>query len=189
MAQLSWSQLVFTVANRLREGLDPYGPAIAPVGEVDIPYYTKAQIENSLAEISNQLLLEVTPEELQDSKAVVRIANVSSGSSFTNRLVRILSVTIRPNVSDTAYGPTQPMTPASYVQQQNANVNIVSGWTVFNDTINFIGARATVVGIEEVALATWQSTPDLLPDGYDEVRVDWVCKQLQIMNFMPKGQL
>jgi hypothetical protein len=187
MAQLTWNELIAAVSNRLRESEDP--DADQPIGEVDVPYYTKTQIENSLLEISNQKLLEVSPEELQDSTAVVTTANMSSGTAFTSRYLRILSVTIRPQVSDTVYVASQPMTPAAFIQQQNADVNIVAGWSVFDNKLYFIGGRATMVGIPEVSLANWRALSNLLPDGYDEERIDWVTKQLQIMNFMPKGSV
>jgi hypothetical protein len=187
---LAWLELQAAIANRVGEPEDITG-ATVPVGELDIPYNTQTIIENELFEISNQLLREVPPDTLEaiGSPAINTHTYTTSGATLVAGTVKILSAAIRPQNVGTTYVGTQPMSPAIFVQVQNADPTLISGWSVFNDGFNYIGYDARVVAIVEPVLATWQSdpSPPILPDGYDETRIDWVCKQLQIMNFMPRG--
>lgn len=190
MAQLSWGELIVRISDVILEPED--APETYPVGEVDIPYYTKDQIEASLLEISQQLLREIPQEELEaiGSDAIDTSDFSTSGDPLIATTVKILSVAIQPLSSDTTVVPAQPVPPSIFIQSQLSDPTIAALWSVFNGGLNFTGFKATVVSLLEPPLATWQTaTSPILPDGYDETRIDWVVKQLQAMNFIPKGVL
>lgn len=186
MAQLSWSELNLAISRELRES--DVGDGVVLVGEVDIPYYTSSDIEGFLLEISQQLLREVPFEDLEDigSAAVDTTTYSPSGSALVAGTIKVVSVAIKPQLADTAYVAAQPLSPAAFKQIQLADVTEIVGWSVFDGKMNFIGDSARVVALVEPALATWQSTAGILPDGYDDVRIDWVTKQLRITNWVPK---
>lgn len=189
---LSWLELQSAIAARIEEPEDVTGGTI-PVGEIDIPYNSQSIIENKLLEISNQLLREIPPDDLEaiGSPAIDTTIYTASGQSLVPGTVKILSVAIRPHTTDTEYIGTQPMIPAIFVQCQNADPSLISGWSVFDSGMNYVGFDARVVATVTPALAVWQSNPSppILPEGYDDERIEWVCKQLAIMNYLPKGGL
>jgi len=182
MAQ-PWLDLQTEIAARISEPEDVTG-SIIPLGEVDVPYNNQGLVEGLLLEISNQLLREIPPDDLEaiGSPAIDTTIYTTSGQTLVTGTVKVLSVAIRPQNVGTNYVGTQPMQPATFIQVQNADPTLISGWSVFNGGMNYIGFDARVVSIIEPALAIWQSdpSPPILPDGYDEIRIDWVCKKLQL---------
>lgn len=187
---LPWIDLQTQIAARMGEPEDIPGGVI-PEGEVDIPYYTSSIIEGLLLEISNQSLREIKPDDLEaiGSPAINTTIYTTSGQSLVSGTLKILSVAIRPQNVGTNYAGTQPMSPAIFVQSRNADPTLITGWSVFSGGMNYIGFDARVVAVVEPVLAVWQANPSppILPDGYDEMRMDWVCKKLAIMNYLPKG--
>lgn len=186
MAQPLWSEINQAIADRIRETEDITGTI--PVGEVDIPYYDKVLIEQSLLEISQEILREIPTEGLEasPSAAVITVIALSSPQPTPLNLIRVASTTIQPTALSGKTGATQPVPPATFLMNQNVNPNYETLWSVFGGAVNFTGFSATIVEIVEPPLADWQAGP-ILPDGYTEEQIDRVMKQLQIMNFEPQG--
>lgn len=186
--QLTWDELLKACANRLRESDDETGAA--PVGEPDIPYYSPDVIEASLLEISQQILREIDPEELEaiGSEAIRTFTTPNSPQIIPDNTIRIVSVTVQPLASGTLPIPAQPVPPATFIQNKGVNPTLESIWSVFDGNLYFTGWLAVWVIIIEPNLSEWR-TPvnNILPDGYNEEQIDRVVKQLQIMNFEPQG--
>lgn len=187
---LAWLELQAAIAARIGEPEDVPG-GISPTGEVDLPYYSQGIIEGLLLEISNQMLLEVPSDELEaiGSPAITTSIYPVSGQALAAGTLKILTCVVHPLSTSTEYVATQPMVPAIYVQTRNSDPKLIAGWSVFNGGFYFIGFDAQVTAISRPSLGSWQSNPSppILPDGSDEARIDWVCRQMQVMNFLPKG--
>ena len=130
---LPWLELQAQVAARVGEAEDVPN-SIIPVGENDIPFFSQPIIEDLLLEISNQMLREINPDTLEaiGSQAINTTIYTTKGQALTTGTIRVLTVSIRPSNTDVNYIGTQPMTPATFVQVQNADPTLISGWAVFN---------------------------------------------------------
>lgn len=183
--QPSWDEILKMIARRMREADDadtPIPGVIPAVGEVDIPYYNITIIENTLLEVSNDLLREVDDELIQGVSSDAVITQIT-GSPWTYPLntIRILSVSIQPVSGN--YVASQPLPPASYFQNKYLDPKYGVFWTIYQGSVNFTGASATVVYLMEPDIVLWRTSTSILPDGYTTKQVDGVMKRLKIMNF------
>lgn len=183
--QLAWNDILQQIADRIREPEDIAGPI--PTGEVDIPYYDKTIIEPSLLEISQQLLREIPEEELEDiGSPAVETDVLDISSALPANLVKIASVAIQISPTDPKFYPSQPLPIGAWMQTSQVPVADALTWTAMGANLIFTGYQAKAVMIVEPPLAAWQAG-EILPDGYDDVRIDWCVKQLRQMNNMPTG--
>ena len=183
---MTWNDLLDAIATRLGE--PDIRNAVVPSGEPDIPYYTSDNIERKLLEISQQLLREIPPDELESiGSPALRTDIMASGGTLIFDTVKIVSVTIKPLSTSAQYLPSEPKDPAAFLQVKTVDPSVGTYWTVIGNALQYTGFLAQMVSIVETPLADWRTIFNILPESYDETRIDWVTKQLQIADWIPVG--
>jgi hypothetical protein len=188
--QWDWSDLIAHIAYRERETEIVSSNPVQ--NEANNPYWELSDIELLLAEISNRLLREIPQPDLESlGSLALQFLTLSSGDALPLNTIDVLGVTIQTSTTTGKWYPAQYVSPASWFQVYGANPDmVITRWTVFNGQFWCSGTSGKAVVLLEPQLSDYQSDTLILPPvGYDEIRVDWVHKMLQVEDFMPGGRV
>jgi len=157
-SRLTWDQRLDEIQRRIGEQIGtPTSPSL------DAPYFDRAlDIEPILLEVSNAALRELSIEELGNAKAV----QIVTTGVLPITAVRLITARVD------SY-PAVEVNVAQFLQNAGTPMLLYCIMrTVFpfaaGRTIEHTGTTSSFSLICEQSVATWRSTPDLLPPAYDE---------------------
>lgn len=188
--QTPWVDLIAHVAARERE------LELQSTNDVESeafnPYWERSDVELLLCEISQRLLREIPEMDMEAlGSAAVQFITPASGDVLPLNTLNVLGVTVQTDATVNKWFPSQWVSPESWFQTYTASAKrMLNRWTTFNGQFFYIGNAANVILLVEPDISVFQSDTLVLPPvGYDEIRVDWTHKILQVEDNMPGGRV
>lgn len=182
-----WDDMLSSVTARIREPETLIGPI---PGELDIPYFTKAELEDHLLIVCNDLLREVPEDELMaiGSDAVTALQGSVAYGIFRSiplpiEITSVLSATINTD-------PAVEASASGFFQLAQVDSTLDSAYTFSEGKALFYGTVSDVIKlfyIVEPSLAAWQgltSGKPILPPGYDLEVIDRTVARLQVIDYL-----
>ncbi len=188
--QTSWTALIEQIASRERE--------LELISTNDLeneafnPYWTREDVELLFKEISDRLIREIPQPDLEAlGSLAIALRTYTNGDELTLDVVNVLGVTISTSATAGSWYPASYVSPASFFQVFHADPDAnLTRWTVFDGRVWFLGTSAKLVVLVEPSIGDYQGNALALPPvAYDDARVDWVHKMLQVEDFMPGGRI
>lgn len=184
---LTWDQMILEISRRLREPETGLGWPIP--AQIDIPYYTRDDLEQALLEITQQKCREIPVGELDAlGSTVISTVTTTSGDTMPTGAVRLLAVAIR-QTAGLQYSAAIWRGPAQFRQVAGVSAGFIACYTVYDSKFFYIGNSARVTWLIEPTLADCRADTVIVPPVYDEERMDWVAKQMLLANYLPKERV
>lgn len=177
---MGWADQLQWVASRMQE--PEITDALPIPGELDIPYFDKAELEDHMLIVAQNLLLEITEEELQSVGSDV-IFTTSGGGSLGGLWGLALDLTVINVISATIDGePASEVTMEAFLQLYgNSDAAI---YTFAEGRVYFNGTSISLILITEPSLTALRIDAPIFPPGYDNEIVDRTVDRLMIIDFL-----
>lgn len=184
---MTWDEKLEAIVARIRE---PEILTGAIPGQLDIPYFTKDEVEDHLLIVSNDLLREVTEDELMaiGSDAVTALQGSTTFGIFQCvpvplDVIAILSATINSE-------PAVEASASGFFQLAQVDSSLDSAYSFAEGRALFYGTSSDVIKlfvVTEASLAAWQGSTGgkpILPPGYDLEAIDRTVARLQMIDYL-----
>lgn len=181
-----WQETLDAVVQRFRE------PEIldAPIpGELDIPFFTKDELESHLVIVAKDLLRDISPADLM-AMGSAAATSVSGSAVFMGGLFRSLDKPANAiGVLAATIGgyPCVEAAPAGFFQLVKVNSALDSAYLFAGDKVLFYGNGSqslTMTFLLELPLATWQSDVPILPPGYELELIERCVNRLRVIDYL-----
>lgn len=181
-----WQEMLDAVTQRFRE------PEIlsAPIpGELDIPYFEKAELESHLLIVCNDLLREISPDDLMAVGGAAETA-VSGSAVYMGAMFRSLDKPANA-IGILAYTiggePCVEGAPTGFFQLVKVDSALDSAFLFAGDKVIFYGDGSRslkMIFLLELPLATWQSDVPIFPPGYELEAIERCVTRLHTIDYL-----
>lgn len=175
----TWAELIDEIAGQQGEPDSSVFPIL--IGQVNVPYFRREEIEQCLYDVSLVILHELADmsPDLLGASAYSELT-ATSGDTVPLAVINCTSAKI-----DSKSAVEVP--PATWLQNRETTSKI---YAFFGGNVYFSGGTTGVFEFTiEPALSLWQSDVHILPPGLDMRRISMCCNLLELSDYLPAGRI